>query len=383
MNSDVISPEAQQGLNLLQVGNVSEAHQYLSSARKNGEKNLRIALATAISSRALGLFDECLSAIDDFLLEMPRDINANIIKADALSGLGQLKNATTFYMGALKLAHNQPGLSPQLQNDLARAQKACQQAQSVFEQEMRQTIEQLGIETNQDNRRVKEAVDILMGKKQVYHQQPTTFYFPGLPQIQFYDPEEFSWAEDILSRKDDIKNELEQLLSKGQGFKPYVDHNPNAPQTGDTGFYNNEDWSAFHLYKSGKAIEENIAQCPITHDILQSAPIPKIPGRSPNILFSKLKPGTHIAPHHGELNTRLLCHLPLIVPDGCYLRVGNDKRDVKEGEFMIFDDSVEHEAKNNSNSDRIVLIFDIWRPEIKEHEKDVLSKLFNQIDTLR
>lgn len=379
---NTLSQDAQTGLDYLQQGNMPQAFEHLLMARNEGEKNPRAALAMAIVARSLSKFDQCLSAIDDYLVEYPRDINANIIKADALSGQGKIKTAATFYMGALKLAHGQNQLSPQLKQELMRAQEACQKTQQLFEDEMQQCIERLGFTGHSRDNRVHQALDILMGKKQLYPQRPTAFYLPELPHRQFYPPEEFQWAEAILEGKDTIKQELQSLLNDDNLFEPYVDHNPNAAQTGDLGFYKNKSWSSFHLYRSGRKIAENIERCPKTFDIVSQAPIPTIAGRSPNILFSQLQPGTHIQPHHGEINVRLLCHLPLIVPDGCFLRVGNDKRTVKENELMIFDDTIEHEAKNNSSSRRIVLIFDVWRPEIADDEKPVLSEIFKTIDRL-
>ena len=95
-----------------------------------------------------------------------------------------------------------------------------------------------------------------------------------------------------------------------------------------------------------------------------------VAGRTPSALFSKLAPGADIAPHHGVINTRLICHLPLIVPQDCgSLRVGNYAREWREGEALIFDDSIEHEAWNDSPLPRVVLLFDLWRPELDEEER--------------
>ena len=98
-------------------------------------------------------------------------------------------------------------------------------------------------------------------------------------------------------------------------------------------------------------------------------------------LFSRLKPGTHIKPHNGLLNTRLICHLPIIVPPDCALRVGSETRAWREGEMLIFDDSIEHEAWNRSQDDRIVLLFEIWRPEISAAEREALTRIFEVIGT--
>ena len=96
-------------------------------------------------------------------------------------------------------------------------------------------------------------------------------------------------------------------------------------------------------------------------------------------LFSILRPHTHIPPHHGMLNTRLICHLPLIVPDGCRLRVGNHTRPVVAGEVLIFDDSIEHEAWNDSDEVRVILLFEIWRPELTPAERAALTRLFEAV----
>ncbi len=76
-------------------------------------------------------------------------------------------------------------------------------------------------------------------------------------------------------------------------------------------------------------------------------------------------------------NTRLVCHLPLIVPPGCTFRVGNETREWREGKLVIFDDTIEHEAWNDSKEDRVVLIFDIWRPELSTRERDELTALLS------
>jgi aspartyl/asparaginyl beta-hydroxylase (cupin superfamily) len=83
------------------------------------------------------------------------------------------------------------------------------------------------------------------------------------------------------------------------------------------------------------------------------------------------------------LNARLICHLPLIVPPGCGFRVGNEVRQWEEGKLLIFDDTIEHEAWNDSNEDRVVLIFDIWRPELSEAERGAVAAMFEAVDAYR
>ena len=97
-------------------------------------------------------------------------------------------------------------------------------------------------------------------------------------------------------------------------------------------------------------------------------------------LFSRLAPATRIPAHNGLLNTRLICHLPLIVPENCgALRVGNEERPWVEGEMLIFDDTIEHEAWNDSDQVRVILLFEIWRPEISEEERGLITALLKAI----
>jgi len=99
------------------------------------------------------------------------------------------------------------------------------------------------------------------------------------------------------------------------------------------------------------------------------------------VLFSLLRPGAHIAPHHGFMNGRYICHLPLIVPDDCAMRVGSETRPWAEGKACVFDDSIEHEAWNrHADRLRVVLIFDVWRPELSGEERELIGAILNAVD---
>jgi len=97
-------------------------------------------------------------------------------------------------------------------------------------------------------------------------------------------------------------------------------------------------------------------------------------------MFSRLAARARIPPHHGMINTRLICHLPLVVPGNGALRVGNVTRAWTRGELLIFDDSFEHEAWNDADTDRVVLIFDVWRPELSQLDRDAVNALFETVD---
>jgi aspartate beta-hydroxylase len=113
----------------------------------------------------------------------------------------------------------------------------------------------------------------------------------------------------------------------------------------------------------------------VTAAALDALPLPQVPGHGPEVLFSVFSPGTHLLPHRGVTNTRVVGHLPLMIPDDCALRVGGEEHRWREGEVVLFDDTYEHEAWNRSNRTRVVMIFDLWNPFLSQVERAVVSEL--------
>jgi aspartyl/asparaginyl beta-hydroxylase (cupin superfamily) len=100
-----------------------------------------------------------------------------------------------------------------------------------------------------------------------------------------------------------------------------------------------------------------------------------MPGKAPTVMFSVLQPRTAIPPHTGSTNARVTVHLPLVVPPGCRFRVGGETREWREGEAWAFDDTIEHEAWNDSDSPRAILILDVWNPLLSEAERAVVRAI--------
>ena len=92
-------------------------------------------------------------------------------------------------------------------------------------------------------------------------------------------------------------------------------------------------------------------------------------------MFSLLAPNTTIPPHVGVNNSRLVCHLPLVVPEGCWFRVGAETRHWERGHAFLFDDTIEHEAANPSGQLRVVFIFDVWNPALSKVERDAVRRV--------
>jgi aspartyl/asparaginyl beta-hydroxylase (cupin superfamily) len=322
-----------------------------------------------------------LEALDRLLDEQPRHVRALIMKGDWLARSGDPRGAHSFYKLAVDVAGLSGDLPPNLAAEVRRAAGELERGKADYRAHIEEALDRVGFQAASLRPRVRDALALANGEKQLFLQEPTSFYFPGLPQIQFYEREAFAWVPEIEAQTAAIRAELDAVLARTHDFPPYVENDPNRPSKTHN-LVANRDWGAFHLLNGGP-VETNASMCPATIRALQAAPQPVIRGRSPMALFSLLKPGAHIFPHNGLINTRLICHLPLIVPDGCRLRVGNEWRAWEEGKLLIFDDTIEHEALNQGSSRRVVLLFEIWRPEIDAEERAALTALFEAIDDFR
>ena len=310
------------------------------------------------------------------------NIAALLDRADAFART-DARAAMSFYQAALQAARTSPYADSATLGRLRAAQEFIQRRTIEFQQSLDRTLAEFRSDDPAASIRLTHSLEMLNGQREIYPQQPSVFYYPYLAQRQFFEREDFGWVSGLEGAAPLIRQELLALVNEGADFEPYVQDHPARPKRDFHGLNNNADWTAFYLWKDGKLVEENARRCPRTVEALRKVPMSRIGARAPAVLFSKLEPGAHIPPHHGMLNCRLICHLPLIVPEGCWLRVGNESREWQEGKLLIFDDSIEHEAKNPSSEIRIILLFEIWRPELSEAERQGISAIFGAIDTFQ
>jgi aspartyl/asparaginyl beta-hydroxylase (cupin superfamily) len=309
-------------------------------------------------------------------------LQALLDRADDYAARGDPKAAMSFYQAALKGA--QGGYpDPRTLERLRAAQSFVQQRASEFQRSLDRALSDFRPENDIARSRLTHALDMLKGERAIYPQQPAVFYYPYLAQRQFFEREEFDWVPAIEAAAPAIREELLALLETSAEFRPYVEDHPDRPQRQFHHLNNDTSWTALYLWRDGELVREVAERCPRTVDALGKVPLSRIGKRTPAALFSRLEAGAHIPPHSGMLNCRLICHLPLIVPTGCWLRVGNETREWEEGKLLIFDDSIEHEAKNPTGELRIILLFDIWRPELSETERQGISAMFDAIDTFQ
>jgi len=310
----------------------------------------------------------------------PRNLRALVLKGDLLAKAGDARNASSFYRLAIRTAPPAHELPAEPRTDLARAEAMCKRYAEEFERSLVDRLIPEGLLERGPADRFRQSFDIMLGKRGIFFQQPRIYYFPELPQIQFYDRNDFPSFDKVEAATADIRAEMLEVLQDASAFRPYVESNPTRPPGDQTGMQENPNWSAFYLWRDGEIVPENAARCPKTMAALADFPLVHIQNRSPSVLFSLLRPRSRIPPHTGIVNTRLICHLPLLVPPECGLRVGNDARRPVEGKAWLFDDTIEHEAWNDSDRPRVILLFETWRPELTAKERKLVTTMFSAID---
>ena len=313
------------------------------------------------------------AALDRRLLLDKRDIGALLLKGRLFEQDGDVRAASSFFQAAINQQTLTGGCPRQLEALLEHGRRFIAESGRRYAEHLFDRLEA------PPSPRVAHALDLLSGKRELYLQQPSVFYFPELPQRQFYEADEFPWLAPILALVPEMRGELDAVEADEERFSPYVTRDPARPAPNNP-LLDDPAWSAFWFWRGGEIVAENAARCPATIRALEHAPMPRIGGRSPVAHWSRLLPGAHIRPHHGMLNTRLICHVPIRTAPGCSLRVGNEVREWRDGLPLVFDDSIEHEARNAGGQSRTVLLFEIWRPEITEGERTALVEIFESIE---
>ena len=343
-------------------------------AAKDGD-DLSVLLRLAGAHRALGRPRVALDAVHRALALAPLDFTALMLRANLLERIGD-PNAGEAWGHAI--AQKPDGaLPPQLVAVLAEGERC--HAAWLGAKEAALAARMADIEARADTdgaSRIARFRSNALRRTRPYHSEPTHFHFPGLREREFHPRALFSWLEKIEAATDAIAAELEAAMTAERAeLVPYVQYAAHQPLDQWRDLNHNPDWTAIHLLRSGQRVEANARHCPRTLALLEELDQPVIPGASPNAMFSLLAPGTAIPPHVGYNNARLVCHLPLIVPDGCWFRVGAETRDWRRGEAFVFDDTIEHEALNPSDQLRVVFIFDVWHPDLLPVEREAVAAL--------
>jgi hypothetical protein len=325
----------------------------------------------------------------DRLLTVDRgNVAALIAKGDRRREAGDHRAAQAFYSAGVRAFAARPDAS--LGTRIRDAEQALAWLGEEFKQHLLSSLEGAGYPDERLHPRFRRSLEYMLGNAQrpaeyrAYPQKPLNYYYPDTDYCMFADVAECEWVAALEGRFPAFREEAIALLADHQGFTPYMTADRSRPQADHHGLLENPNWSKLHLWSNGAPVEEHVRRCPkLFGAIIEHVPLCHLGPRAPSIMLSLLRPGARIPPHTGMLNTRLICHLPLVVPPDCGFRVGSDTIVWQEGKVIAFDDTVEHEAWNNSAFDRLVVIFDIWRPEITPAEREQIAALFAAVDAYR
>lgn len=300
--------------------------------------------------------------------------------AELLARQGQLSRAVQHWAAVVQLADGMPAPVPPAVID-AKARGLAQIAEHNAAFELALADDLGGIGASDDDYRFRACVDKMMGRRQIYRNECAGIEFPFLPADEFFQRKHFPWFDALEAKTATIRDEALALYADANDvIRPYVQLDPGTPQNKWSALDQSLDWGAIFLWEYGVRNDAVCARCPETAAIIDALPRNTIPGKAPSAFFSILRPRAHIPPHTGVTNSRAIIHLPLVVPDGCSFRVGGETRAWREGEAFAFDDTIEHEARNDSDELRIILILDVWNPHLTEREREQLTRLFAVAD---
>jgi len=320
----------------------------------------------------------------------PDSFLARLQLAEGLVVLGRNDDALVHFFRAVTTAQakgrwlNDQTTAPDLRERVRQAMAIIDTGrQALFSAAIAPSIQQHGAD---ELRRVAHALEGYLGLRPAGspdpRQKPMFFYVPDLQPEPYFERALFPWYAALEEATDAIRAELQRVLSARDGLQPFLDFSGGArksdflanPRDLDTAA-----WDAYFFYRHGDAFDAHLAACPATAAALAQVPLTRIDGHAPEVLFSLLSPGTVIKPHHGVTNSRVVTHLPLIVPPDCALEVGGVEHAWTEGRCVTFDDSFLHAAWNRSDRLRVVMILDTWHPRLREAEVHALKRLVETI----
>lgn len=325
--------------------------------------------------RSRGRLRPALDAAHRALAIRPLDFTALMLRASLLDTLNDPAAAEAW---GNALANKPEG---QLPAPLAAAVARGEQrhAEWLAERERRMVTAMATVENSanaDERRRIDRFRSNVLRRTKPFHSTPTHFHFPELIEREFHPRALFPWLETIEQATETIAAELAAVMAAERAeLVPYIQYEDHLPLDQWRELNRNADWTAIHLWRNGERVEANGRHCPATMELLAGLPQPSVAGAGPNAMFSLLAPNTRIPPHVGVSNARLVCHLPLVVPEGCWFRVGAETRLWRRGEAFVFDDTIEHEAMNPSGELRVVFIFDLWHPDLSEVERQAVRAL--------
>jgi aspartyl/asparaginyl beta-hydroxylase (cupin superfamily) len=369
------SPQVSEAERAIASGDLARAAGLLRQAAEERPNEPQLWMKVAAIHRGMGEPKVALEALHRGLAAAPLDFTMLLMRASLLQRSGDPQAGEAW---GHALAQKPSGELPaQVAAAVAEGERHHEAWLEARDIRMKQAMAAAEERADEEERgRIRRFRSNVLRKTRPFHSEPTHFHYPGLTEREFHPRELFPWIEDLEAATGMVAEELRAVMAAQRAeLVPYIQYEDHMPLDQWRSLNRNPDWTAIHLWQNGRRVDANADCCPGTLDLLARFPQPQVRGAGPNAMFSLLAPNTSIPPHVGVANTRLVCHLPLVVPEGCWFRVGAETREWKVGEAFVFDDTIEHEALNPSDELRVVFIFDVWHPDLTEAERNAVAAL--------
>lgn len=366
----------EQARRLLASGDATAALGLLEQVVVLAPRHLPFWLSLAAALRALRRHGAELDALERALALDPTHLVVLLQKGALLDLMHKPRSAAAVYGHALQTLAPGTQLPAAIEAHVRHAEKRVRENAVTLAAVIDKHLGRLrSAEPSAAQMRFDRCLDRILGRRRIYVPEPSYMLFPYLRNYEFFERERFPWLPAVEAATESIREELIAALSADQsGIEPYIAFKEGLPLRQWKELNHSRRWSAYFLWNQGRLEQGHLARCPRTAAVLAQVPQVDIPGRGPTAFFSILDAHTKIPAHTGVTNTRVTVHLPLIVPPGCGFRVGGETREWQVGTGWVFDDTIEHEAWNDSDAPRAVLIFDVWNPELTLLERDLVRE---------
>lgn len=355
-----VTAEADQAM---RQGLPARAAELLSRIASETPDDNAVSLRLAAARRSLGDLNGALVSAMQAVRIAPRDYLGWLMLGSLHDALGAHDRADRTYRYAVRLVPPKSLLPPPVQKQLDHARRRA----SAYT-EWTEAVRAMPDATLSP--RLLAFRENILANAAAGPETRSSLVIPDMPSPDFHDPSASAGLLPLAEASSKVRREFEALSAAlGADVLPQAAHGDTAHDRRVTG------WTMIPLFREGVRTERFASACPVTMALHAGIDHPDLAGISASLSFSVLRGGAVIPPHSGLTNARLIVHWPLIVPPDCGFRVGSTMRPWTIGTPLVFDDTIEHEAWNRSSAERVVLIGDIWHPDLSPAERAALTAM--------
>jgi aspartate beta-hydroxylase len=357
-------------------GDVRQAESLLELAAQRG-RDAALLLRLATVRRALGDYPGAVKTAAAAVELEPRNFLMCLLLGSLREAMGAGHAAVRAYRAACAVAPLDLSFQPAMVKQLQRAKRWADAADRWRHHLLHWSSAGSALNSG-EARRMRGFQSNVLENLDASPLTPPVFMIPGIKAKRYFDKTAFAGIAEVERGVDTIREEFLALAGSAKLSGRMAGLHGTESATSQTG-----KWSMIPLVREGKVFDEFAELCPRTMELASALDQPQLPLISPSLYFSVLEPGSRIPPHIGLTNARAIAHFPLIVPENCGFQVGGEARAWVPGEAMIFDDMTVHQAWNDSDQIRVVLIADLWRPELSSAERVAVRELmaFPDVDS--